>query len=323
MTGSGIPGASGGALPNAVRIVEVGPRDGLQNERAVVPLAAKLSLIESLVAAGLGTVEAGSFVSPRWVPQMADTDRVVTHFRSSDAVEMPVLVPNLRGLELAKAAGARTVAVFAAATELFSRANLNASRAESLARFAEVTAAARASGMRVRGYVSCAVHCPYEGWVEPGKAAELAAGLADMGCYEVSMCDTTGAASPGRALAMARAAIAAVPIDRIAVHFHDTFGQALVNTLACLELGISVVDSSVSGLGGCPYSPGAAGNLATEDLVYMLDGLGIATGIDLDALVKAGAEISDVLGRKPISRAGLALATRLSASSEVKDHLSN
>ncbi|MBE1208549.1 hydroxymethylglutaryl-CoA lyase [Aminobacter carboxidus] len=323
MTGSGIHGASGGALPNSVRIVEVGPRDGLQNEQGVVPLAAKLSLIDGLVAAGLRTVEAGSFVSPRWVPQMADTDRIVAHFRPSDAVEMPVLVPNLRGLELAKAAGARTVAVFAAATESFSRANLNASRSDSLARLSEVAAAAQGDGMRVRGYVSCAVHCPYEGWVEPGGAAELAASLTDMGCYEVSMCDTTGAASPGRALAMAKAAIAAVPIDRIAVHFHDTFGQALVNTLACLELGISVVDSSVSGLGGCPYSPGAAGNLATEDLVYMLDGLGIATCIDLDALVKAGAQISDVLGRKPASRTALALTSRRSARRIVKDHLSN
>lgn len=323
MTANGIHGASGGALPQSVRIVEVGPRDGLQNEKGVVPLAAKLSLIEGLVAAGLRTIEVGSFVSPRWVPQMADTDRVVSQFRAGDAVEMPVLVPNLRGLEMAKAAGARTVAVFAAATESFSRANLNASRSESLARFAEVAAAAQADGMRVRGYVSCAVHCPYEGWVEPGEAAELAASLTDMGCYEVSMCDTTGAASPGRALAMAKATIAAIPIEQVAVHFHDTFGQALVNTLACLELGISVVDSSVSGLGGCPYSPGAAGNLATEDLVYMLEGLGIATAVDLDALVNTGAQISYVLGRKPASRTALALASRRSTSPTIKDHLSN
>jgi hydroxymethylglutaryl-CoA lyase len=303
--------------------VEVGPRDGLQNEKGIVPLAAKLALIEGLVAAGLRTIEAGSFVAPRWVPQMADTDRVVAHFRAGAGVEMPVLVPNLRGLELAKAAGARTVAVFAAATESFARANLNASRQDSLARFAEVAAGARAYGMRVRGYVSCAVHCPYEGWVEPGVAAELAASLADMGCYEVSMCDTTGAASPGRAEAMAKAAITAIPIKQVAVHFHDTFGQALVNTLTCLELGVSVVDSSVSGLGGCPYSPGAAGNLATEDLVYMLEGLGIATGVDLDALAAAGRQISDVLGRRPASRAALALASRGPANATRKDHLSN
>ena len=320
MTANGIHGASGGALPQSVRIVEVGPRDGLQNEKGVVPLAAKLSLIEGLVAAGLRAIEVGSFVSPRWVPQMADSDRVVSHFRAV-AVEMPVLVPNLRGLELAKAAGARTVAIFAAATESFARANLNASRSESLARFAEVAAAAQADGMRVRGYVSCAVHCPYEGWVEPGTAADLAASLTDMGCYEVSMCDTTGAASPGQALAMAKATIAAISMEQVAVHFHDTFGQALVNTLACLELGISVVDSSVSGLGGCPYSPGAAGNLATEDLVYMLEGLGIATGVDLDALVKTGAQISEVLGRKSASRA--ALASRRATSTTIKNYLTN
>ncbi|WP_395446632.1 hydroxymethylglutaryl-CoA lyase (plasmid) [Aminobacter sp. UC22_36] len=320
---TGIHRASGGALAQSVRIVEVGPRDGLQNEKGIVPLAAKLALIEGLVAAGLQTIEAGSFVAPRWVPQMAGTDRVVAHFRAGAGVEMPVLVPNLRGLELAKAAGARTVAVFAAATESFARANLNASRQDSLARFADVAAGARAYGMRVRGYVSCAVHCPYEGWVEPGVAAELAASLADMGCYEVSMCDTTGAASPGRAEAMAKAAITAIPMEQVAVHFHDTFGQALVNTLTCLELGVSVVDSSVSGLGGCPYSPGAAGNLATEDLVYMLEGLGIATGIDLDALAAAGRQISDVLGRRPASRAALALAARGPANAPRKDHLSN
>jgi hydroxymethylglutaryl-CoA lyase len=311
------------ALPKSVRIVEVGPRDGLQNEKGTVPLADKLSLIEALVAAGLRTIEAGSFVSPRWVPQMADTARVVSHFSAHITIEMPVLVPNLRGLELAKASGARAVAVFAATTESFARANLNASRQDSLARFAEVAAAARADGMRVRGYVSCAVHCPYEGWIEPEVAADLAASLVEMGCYEVSLCDTTGAASPGRALAMAKAALARVAIDRIAVHFHDTYGQALVNTLVCLELGISAVDSSVAGLGGCPYSPGAAGNLATEDLVYMLEGLGINTGVDLDALVRAGKNISDVLGRQSASRAALAMSTRRSSNAPFKTSLSN
>ncbi|PWK66381.1 hydroxymethylglutaryl-CoA lyase [Aminobacter sp. AP02] len=308
MTGVGTFGVSGGALPKSVRIVEVGPRDGLQNEKGVVPLAAKLSLVESLIAAGLKTIEAGSFVAARWVPQMADTDRIVAHFRGGEGVELPVLVPNLRGLELAKEAGARTVAIFAAATESFARANLRASRQESLARFAEVAAGAQAYGMRIRGYVSCAVHCPYEGWVKPGGAAEIAASLSEMGCYEISMCDTTGAASPRLARAMAEAAIAAIPREQVAVHFHDTYGQALANTLTCLELGISVVDSSVSGLGGCPFSPGAAGNLATEDLVYMLDGLGIETGVDLMALVEAGRQISDVLSRKPASRTALAMA---------------
>lgn len=323
MTVESTVGASGGALPKSVRIVEVGPRDGLQNEKGLVPLAAKVALIERLVAAGLRTIEAGSFVAPRWVPQMADTDRVVAQFRSTLDVEMPVLVPNLKGLELAKAAGARTVAIFAAATESFARANLNAPRAESIARFAEVAAGARAHGMRVRGYVSCAVHCPYEGWVEPGVAAELAAALTEMGCYEVSMCDTTGAASPGRARAMAAATIAAIPLEQVAVHFHDTFGQALVNTLTCLELGISVVDSSVSGLGGCPYSPGAAGNLATEDLVYMLEGLGIETGVDLEALVEAGRQISGVLGRTPASRTALAMAGRRATTATCNAPLSN
>lgn len=316
MTARRTDGAIRQARPSSVKVVEVGPRDGLQNERGVVPLAAKLLLIEGLLAAGLRSIEAGSFVSPSWVPQMADTDRVVSHFSSLGSVEMPVLVPNLLGLELARAAGARTIAVFAATTESFSRANLNASRCDSLARFAEVAAAARAGGMRVRGYVSCAVECPYEGWVEPRVAAGVAVSLTDMGCYEVSMCDTTGAASPGRALAMAKAAIAAIPVDRVAVHFHDTFGQALANTLTCLELGISVVDSSVGGLGGCPYSPGAAGNLATEDLVYMLEGLGIETGVDLDALVEASWQISDTLGRLPAGRTALALAPRRSAGTE-------
>lgn len=307
--------------PGSVKIVEVGPRDGLQNEKDIVPLGDKIALIEGLAAAGLRTIEAGSFVSPRWVPQMADTDRILSHLSALSTVEMPVLVPNLRGLELAKAAGARTVAVFAAATESFARANLNASRQDSLARFAEVAAVARTDGMSVRGYVSCAVHCPYEGWVKPEVASDLAARLIEMGCYEVSLCDTTGAASPGRALAMARAVVANVAIDQIAVHFHDTYGQALVNTLTCLELGISVVDSSVAGLGGCPYSPGAAGNLATEDLVYMLEGLGIATGVDLDALVRAGNQISGVLGRQSASRT--ALARQFSSSGPFKAGLSN
>lgn len=299
-----------GGSPRPVRIVEVGPRDGLQNEKDVVPLAAKLSMIEGLVDAGLPTIEIGSFVSPRWVPQMADSGRVVSHFASQRVVEMPVLVPNMRGLELAQAVGTRTIAIFAAATEGFARANLNASRSDSLARFREVAAAALSTGMRVRGYVSCAVHCPYEGWVDANEVSELAAKLIDIGCYEVSMCDTTGAATPGRAVAMVRAAQSVVPQERLAVHFHDTFGQALVNTLACLETGIRTVDSSVSGLGGCPYSPGAAGNLATEDLVYMLEGLGVRTGVDLDTLVNIGLAISRVLGRPTASRAANAWAMR-------------
>ena len=299
-------------LPAAIRIIEVGPRDGLQNEAKAVPAAAKIALVDGLVSAGLRTIEVGSFVSPRWVPQMADTDQVMAATRHHEGVEMPVLVPNLTGLERAIAAGARSIAIFAAATESFARANLNATRAESLARFADVAGQARAGGLRVRGYVSCAVHCPFEGWVDAGEAATVAAALADMGCYEISLCDTTGAGTPGRARAMALAAMAAVPAERLAVHFHDTFGQALANTLVCLGLGIAAVDGSVSGLGGCPFAPGATGNLATEDLVYMLEGLGVETGVDLDALVAVGAEISRVLGRDSTSRAARALARRAS-----------
>ena len=269
-----------------------------------------MALIEALAAAGLTTIEAGSFVSPRWVPQMAETDRVLARLDLPEGIALPVLVPNRKGLDGALAAGARTVAIFAAATEGFARANLNASVAESLERFAGVAEGALGAGMTVRGYVSCAVHCPYEGWVDPGRAADIAARLIEMGCYEVSVCDTTGAATAGRVRAMCRAVAGAVPTDRIAVHFHDTYGQGLANTLAGLELGVATVDSSVAGLGGCPYSPGAAGNLATEDLVYLLDGLGVATGVDLDRVAAAGRDIALALGREPRSRTAQAIAGR-------------
>ncbi len=290
--------ASGGALPQAVKIVEVGPRDGLQNEKTPVSLGDKVELVQGLVASGLRAIELGSFVSPRWVPQMAETEKVVARIAGNGDLETPVLVPNLKGLDLAVEAGATTIAVFAATTEGFARANLNASRRESFDRFAEVAAVATSKGMRVRGYVSCAIHCPFEGWVDPFLTAELAAELGEIGCYEVSLCDTTGAGSPGRARSMVRATMQVMPVGRLGVHFHDTYGQALANTLASLELGVSTVDSSVSGLGGCPYSPGAAGNLATEDLVYMLEGMGIATGVDLDRLIATGARISSVLERR-------------------------
>lgn len=294
----------------AIRIVEVGPRDGLQNEARIVPLTEKLALVQGLIDAGLGTVETGSFVAPDRVPQMADSDRVLAHFAGRTRIDMPVLVPNLRGLDRARAAGARSIALFAATTEAFARANLNASRAESFARFAAVAAAALAAGLRVRGYVSCAVHCPFDGWVDPGIAAELGAALAGIGCHEVSFCDTTGAGTPDRARALVRAASGALPLNRIAVHFHDTCGQALANTLASLDLGVGVVDASVAGLGGCPFSPGAAGNLPTEDLVYMLEGLGLRTGVDLDRLAGVGERISAALGRRGESRAARAIAAR-------------
>ncbi|MFG1392299.1 hydroxymethylglutaryl-CoA lyase [Xanthobacter agilis] len=285
----------GGSSP--IHVVEVGPRDGLQNEACIVPVAARIALIRLLIDAGLMTVEAGSFVSPRWVPQMEGTDRVLAGLGAGGDVTLPVLVPNLKGLKAARAAGAETVAVFAAATESFSRANLNADRATAMGRFAEVITAAMASGARVRGYVSCAVHCPYEGWVAPDAAADLAARLVELGCYEVSLCDTTGQGTPERAEAMIAAALARVPATRLAVHFHDTGGRALDNTERAIGLGITTVDSAIAGLGGCPYSPGAAGNLATETLVARLTALGFETGVDLSALGHARDFIRRELGR--------------------------
>ncbi len=289
-------------IPDSVTIVEVGPRDGLQNEKTTLSFETKVDFVEGLIQAGLKTIEIGSFVSPRWVPQMANTAQVMELIGTPQGIDLPALVPNLTGLALAKAAGARTIAIFAAATEGFSRANLNSSRVESFARFTDVASAARDSGMRIRGYVSCAVHCPYEGWVAPDVAARVAEQLMELGCYEVSMCDTTGASTPDRAAAMAQAAIDAISHECVSVHFHDTYGRALANTLVCLQLGVCTVDSSVSGLGGCPYSPGAAGNLATEDLVHMLNGMGVATGVDLARLAAVGREISGTLGRTTSSR---------------------
>jgi isopropylmalate/homocitrate/citramalate synthase len=297
-------------LPRRVRIVEVGPRDGLQNERGIVPADDKIRLIDALVEAGLKTVEAGSFVSPKWVPQMADSDRILTSVTRRPDISLPVLVPNRKGLDAALAAGADTIAVFAAATESFAGKNLNASVADSLRKFSDVAREAEKHGLRVRGYVSCAIHCPYEGFIPPEQAARLAAALMDMGCYEISLCDTTGAGTPARARAMIEASAAIVPIEQIAVHFHDTYGQALANTVTCLEMGVAIVDSSVAGLGGCPYSPGAAGNLATEDLVYMLDGMGIETGVDLAAVAAAGRAITKVIGRNSTSRVATVLARK-------------
>ena len=302
------------ALPTSVRTVEVGPRDGLQNEASVVPLAAKVDLIEALAEAGLKTVESGSFVSPKWVPQMADTAEVLAAIKRVPGVAYPVLVPNLKGLEAAVAGGVEEIAVFGAASESFSRKNINCSIAESLERFRPVVEAALAKGIRVRGYVSCVLGCPYEGEIAPDAVAAVSKALADMGCYEISLGDTIGVGTPLKAQAMVAAVATLVPVDRLAVHFHDTWGQALANILACLELGVAVVDSAVAGLGGCPYAKGATGNVATEDVVYMLDGMGIRTGVDLMKLAAAGRAITAVIGKAPASKVAQVLAKRVQAA---------
>ncbi len=290
------------AMVSHVRIVEVGPRDGLQNESAQVPTATKIALIDRLSACGLEAIEATSFVSPKWVPQLADAAEVYTGIRRRAGVRYPVLVPNLLGYERASAAGVKEIAVFGAASEAFSRRNINASVAESLARFEPVVARARADGVAVRGYVSTVLGCPYQGEVPVADVVRVARALHAMGCYEVSLGDTIGVGTPGRARAMLRAVAGEVPMAALAVHFHDTYGQALANVLACLEEGVAVVDAALSGLGGCPYARGASGNLATEDLVYMLHGFGLATNIDLDALVDTGRWLAATLDRATDSK---------------------
>ncbi len=298
-------------IPNRVKMVEVGPRDGLQNEANSVPADVKAALIDRLADAGLPVVEAGAFVSPKWVPQMADSAEVMARIHRKPGVSYPVLAPNMKGFEAAAAAGAEEIAIFGAASESFSKKNINATIAESLERFAPVADRAIAQGMRVRGYVSCVLGCPYEGEIAPQSVAEVSAKLFAMGCYEISLGDTIGVGTPVKARRMIEAVAAEVPPDRLAVHFHDTYGQALANILACLEAGVAVVDSSVAGLGGCPYAPGAAGNVASEDVAYMLDGMGIETGVDLDKLAAAGRFISDYLGRPPASKVGLALRGKI------------
>ena len=297
-------------LPAHVKMVEVGPRDGLQNEAATVPTEARIALIDKLAGAGLTVIEAGSFVSPKWVPQMADTAQVMAGIARRDSVSYPVLVPNMKGLEAALAAQAGEIAVFAAASESFSQNNINCSIDQSMERFAAVCEAALGHGLLVRGYVSCVLGCPYEGAVAPAKVADVAGRLFELGCHEVSLGDTIGAGTPLAAVEMVDAAAGRVPREALAVHFHDTYGQALANILACLERGIAVVDASVAGLGGCPYAKGATGNVPSEDVLYMLNGMGIATGVDLEALAAAGRYIGDVLGREPSSRVARALAAR-------------
>ncbi|WP_075214845.1 hydroxymethylglutaryl-CoA lyase [Mongoliimonas terrestris] len=281
----------------AVTVVEVGPRDGLQNEPAPVTVDDRVRLVEDLAAAGLARIEVGSFVSPRWVPQMAGTADVLTRVPPRPGLTRAVLVPNETGLAAALQAGADEIAVFAAASETFSRKNTNGSIAEVLARFEPVAAGARAAGVPLRGYVSCVLGCPYEGAVPVAAVVHVAERLVALGCREVSLGDTIGVGTPGAARAMTAAVVAAIGASRVALHFHDTYGQALANVYACLDLGITVVDSAVAGLGGCPYAKGASGNLATEDLVTMLEGLGLETGVDLDAVIRAGDRISQILGR--------------------------
>ncbi len=289
-------------LPSKVRIVEVGPRDGLQNERQLVPAAVKVALIDRLGQAGLKTIEATAFVSPKWVPQMGDAAEVMAGLPRRPGVSYPVLVPNLKGFEQALAAGAQEIAVFAAASEAFSQKNINCSIAESMVRFRPVAEAARSHNIRVRGYVSCVLGCPYQGEVRPGAVAEVAARLLEMGCYEISLGDTIGVGTPAGVQLMLDEVALRVPVSRLAGHYHDTYGQALANIYASLERGVAVFDASVAGLGGCPYAAGASGNVATEDVVYLMNGLGIETGVDLDRLVDAGAFICAALGREPASK---------------------
>ncbi|WP_397596076.1 hydroxymethylglutaryl-CoA lyase [Silanimonas sp.] len=287
---------------DVVRIVEVGPRDGLQNEKALVGTADKIALIEKLAATGLGTVEATAFVSPKWVPQMADAAEVYAGVAKRDGVRYPVLVPNLQGYERARSVGVTEIAVFGAASEAFSKANINASIAESLERFAPVLDAAKRDGVAVRGYVSTVLGCPYQGEVPVAEVVRVAKALHAMGCYEISLGDTIGVGTPRKARAMLEAVASEVPMSALAVHFHDTYGQAVANVAACLEAGVRVVDAAVSGTGGCPYAKGASGNVATEDIAYLLDGMGFAHGVDLDALIATGRWLSSVLGRDSMSK---------------------
>lgn len=293
-------------LPPKVSLFEVGPRDGLQNETSV-STQAKIALVEALADAGVKRIEAASFVSPKWVPQMADSGEVLRGISRRTGVCYSALTPNLKGLELALDAGADEVAVFAAASEGFSQKNINCSIEESIARFEPLLSRAKEQGIRVRGYVSCVLGCPYDGEIAPAEVARVADILHQLGCYEISLGDTIGVGTPLKARKMVETVAERVPVERLALHFHDTYGQALANILACLETGVSVIDTSVAGLGGCPYAKGASGNLASEDLVYMLHGMGIDTGIDLNKLARAGRQISQQLGRQTGSKVARAL----------------
>ena len=295
------------SLPKHVKIVEVGPRDGLQNEKQIVPTEIKIELINRLAEAGVRVIEATSFVSPKWVPQMADNAAVLAGIKKHPATVYPVLTPNLQGFDAAIQAGATEVAIFGAASESFSRKNINCSIAESLKRFEPILSVASSLEIKVRGYVSCVVGCPYEGAIDPQKTAEVAKTLYDMGCYEVSLGDTVGVGNPASISRMLEACAQRVPIDKLAGHYHDTYGMAIANIYASLQLGMAVFDSSLAGLGGCPYAKGASGNVATEDVVYLLHGLGIETGIDLAKLAGIGDWISSAINRPNGAKAGRAL----------------
>ncbi|KAJ4744491.1 hypothetical protein LUZ62_012189 [Rhynchospora pubera] len=294
--------------PKFVKVVEVGARDGLQNEKAIIPTSVKIELIKKLVYSGLFFVEATSFVSPKWVPQLADAKDVMEGIKHIKDARFPVLTPNIRGFKDAIAAGAREIGIFASASESFSKLNLNCTIEDSLSRYREVALAAKKNGIPIRGYVSCVVGCPVEGAISPSKVAYVAKELYDMGCYEISLGDTIGVGTPGTIVPMLAEVMSVVPREKIAGHFHDTYGQALSNILASLQMGITAVDSSVAGLGGCPYAKGATGNVATEDVLYMLNGLGIKTNVDIDKVMEAGDYICKQLGRPSGSKTAVALA---------------
>ena len=294
-------------LPDKVKIVEVGPRDGLQNESRLVPVEIRVKLIGRLAASGLKVIEAGSFVSPKWVPQMASSAEVFAALDKRESVSYPMLVPNMRGLESALEAGVKEIAVFAAASESFSQKNINCSIEQSIERYRQVIGEALNQRLRVRGYVSCVLGCPYEGDIDPVAVADVAAGLFELGCYEISLGDTIGTGTPLKTQKMILETAARVPVSCLAAHFHDTYGQALANLLAALQMGVAVIDSSVAGLGGCPYAKGATGNVASEDVIYMLNGMGIETGVNLSQLVEAGRFISDFLQRPNGSRVARAM----------------
>ncbi|MEQ8830474.1 MAG: hydroxymethylglutaryl-CoA lyase [Alphaproteobacteria bacterium] len=300
-------------MPDQVKIVEVGPRDGLQNEKAAVTTEQKVRLIALLGAAGLTAIEAGSFVSPKWVPQMADSGEVFDRMEKRAGVDYPVLTPNMKGLEAALAHGAKEVAIFGAASESFSQRNINCSIAESLERFVPVCARALDEGVRVRGYISCVLGCPYEGAVDPAAVAAIAKRLMDMGCYEISLGDTIGTGTPAETERLIDAVAADVPVEKLAGHFHDTYGQGVANIWAAYGRGVRVFDASIAGLGGCPYAKGATGNVATEDVVYSLSHSGVATGIDMERLLDAAAFASEMVDRPPVSRAGRALLAKRAA----------
>jgi hydroxymethylglutaryl-CoA lyase len=302
-------------MSDSVRIVEVGPRDGLQNEKTPVSVADRIAFIEALVGAGLHTVEVGAFVSPKAIPQMVNSDAVLRGVSHHADSEFHVLVPNEKGYEVARGAGAKVIAVFASASEGFSRANINCSVAESIERFKPVVVRARADGIRVRGYISCVLGCPFDGEVKPQAVVDVAKVLWDLGCYEISLGDTIGVGTPLKARHLLRAVAGAVPMAHLAMHFHDTYGQALANLYAGMEEGARVIDSAAGGLGGCPYAPGATGNVATEDVVYMLEGMGIATGVDMMKLVAASNDIGRLIGRPPLSRVVSALNAKVRAQS--------